>query len=104
MDTLNPVARFSLRQMDPNIRRGYISSASHPLPIRDRWLSPMANSRWMDPALKTFTPRLLEHFHQQGKPGLAWDMDAGRDLERLGRIGLDALVTDNLQGLVEQRA
>ena len=102
--SFNPVAPFVLRKMDPSIRRGYIWSATHPLPIRDRWLSPIANSSWMDPAEKTFTPRLLKYFHLQGKPVLAWDLDAGRDLERLGRMGLDALVTDNLQGLVEQRA
>jgi len=42
----------------------------------------------------------LKHFHRQGKPVLAWDEDAGRDLERLRAMRLDGIVTDHLTGLV----
>ena len=98
--SFNPVALLVLRLMEPNIRRGYIWSAQHPLPIRQRWLSPMAKPNWMNPDLKTFTPKVLKYFHQQGKPLLAWDEDAGRDLERLRAMRVDGIVTDRLTGLV----
>jgi glycerophosphoryl diester phosphodiesterase len=100
--SFNPVALFLVRLMDPRIPRGYIWSSSHPLPIRERWLGPLAQAHWMNPDLKTLTPRLLARFHCQGKPVLAWDVDVGRDLQTLGSMKLDALVTDNLGEFVSQ--
>lgn len=101
--SFNPMALLALRLMEPRIRRGYIWSAHHPLPIKERWLSPLANSHWMDPELRTCTRKVLEHFHRQGKPVLAWDVDVGESLKPLDGVKLDALVTDCLSALVKQR-
>ncbi len=98
--SFNPVALFFMRRMGPRLARGYIWSARHPLPISRRWLSPLAKPDWMDPDLHTFTPKLLERFHRQGKPVLAWDVDAGQDLEGLGAMGLDGVVTDTLSAFL----
>lgn len=100
--SFNPMALLAIRRQEPRIRRGYIWSARHPYPISRRWLSPVAGSHWANPDLRTFTPQVLDHFHRQGKPVLAWDSDAGRDLKVLGEMGLDGLVTDRLTGLVER--
>ena len=102
--SFNPMALWVLKLMEPRIRRGYIWSAKHPFPIRQRWLSPLAKPHWMDPDLETCTPKIVEHFHRQGKPVLAWDVDAGRSLTTLADMRLDALVTDNLSVLVNQKA
>ena len=101
--SFNPVALFVLRLMEPRARRGYIWCAKHPFPISGRWLSPFANTHWMDPDLETFNPKVLAHFHRQGKPVLAWDEDAGRDLDQLVRMRLDGVVTDRLTELVRQK-
>jgi len=101
--SFNPVALLMVRLLDTRIQRGYIWSAQHPLPIRERWLSPLAKAHWMNPDLKTLTPGLLQHFHGQGKPVLAWDVDVDRDLKQMRDMGLDALVTDNLSVFVRQR-
>ena len=101
--SFNPMALFAVKSMEPRIQRGYIWSAHHPLPIRDRWLSPLAKADWMAPDLRTTTPSLLRHFHQQGKPVLAWDLDVHQTLHPLDGIRLDALVTNSLRTLVSQR-
>ena len=63
----------------------------------------MANAHWSVPADATYNSRVLAHFHAQGKPVMAWDLDAGVDLEALERSGLDAVVTDNPQRLIDQK-
>ena len=98
--SFNPVALMAMRLMEPRVMRGYIWCAQHPFPISQRWLSPMAKAHWMDPDLKTFNAKVLRHFHGQGKPVLAWDLDAGRDIKRLSAMGVDGVVTDRLTGLV----
>ncbi|MQF69170.1 hypothetical protein FIM12_02380 [SAR202 cluster bacterium AD-804-J14_MRT_500m] len=103
ISSFNPVSLFALRLMEPRLKRGYIWCAKHPFPISDRWLSPMAQPHWMNPDLETFTPKMLTHFHNQGKPVLAWDLDSGKDLTFLSSIGLDAVVTDRLSELVQQK-
>ena len=101
--SFNPMALLAVRLIESRIKRGYIWCQQHPLPIRQRWLSPLANPYWMDPDLKTFTPKLLDRFHRQGKPVLAWDVDAGTDLQPLAKMGLDALVTDCSEAWLKQR-
>ena len=98
--SFNPVALLAMRLIESRVMRGYIWCARHPLPIRQRWLSPMAKAHWMDPDLETFNAKVLRHFHGQGKPVLAWDLDAGRDIECLSAMGIDGIVTDRLTGLV----
>ncbi len=101
--SFNPLALRLLRRLEPRIRRGYLWSARHPLPLRARWLSPLADPHWMGPALHTFTPEFLRRFHSQGKPVLARDADVGTDLERLGNMGLDGVIADDPEVFVRQR-
>ena len=101
--SFNPVSLFYLRRQEPHIAIGLIWSRRHPYPLRARWLSPLANPHWLDPADGTFTPKVLAHFHAQGKPVLAWDVDAGSDMERLSQMRLDAVVTDQPAHLARQK-
>ena len=101
--SFNPLALWSLRRIEPRIVRGYLWSARHPLPLRARWLSRLANPDWMGPALHTFTPELLERVHGQGKAVLARDIDVGMDLESLARMGLDAVIAADPEIFVKQR-
>ena len=72
--SFNPIAMILLRATEPRIIRGYISSHRHPLPMRARWFAPDRG---------TLTPKLLARFHAQGKPVVAWDLDAGTDMEQI---------------------
>ena len=63
----------------------------------------MADPYWAVPAEDTYNAGVLSHFHAQGKPVMAWDVDAGTDLQALGQMGLDAVVTDNPQRLIDQK-
>ena len=101
--SFNPVSLFYLRLLDRRITRGFIWTKRHPYPLRKRWLSPLAKAHWQDPADHTFTPTVLDHFHAQGKPVLAWDKDAGTDMEQLRRLGLDGVVSNNPGYLVSQK-
>ena len=102
--SFNPVSLFHLRRLEPRIAVGFIWSRRHPYPLRARWLSPLANPHWLAPAEYTFNSKVLAHFHAQGKSVLAWDVDAGTDMENLRRMGLDAVVTNHPARLISQRA
>ena len=101
--SFNPVALYHLRQMEPRVARGYIWSKRHPYPIRSRFLSPLVQPHWFDPAHDSFSSRLHHKFHRKGQRVLAWDQDLGCDLKRMAALRLDAVVTDDLESLVQQR-
>ena len=100
--SFNPLALRASRRLEPRIARGYLWSARHPLPLRARWLSPLAGPNWMGPALHTFTPELLQRFHSQGKLVLARDADVGTDLQHLADMGLDGVIADDPEVYVRQ--
>ena len=101
--SFNPIAVALLRAMEPRIIRGYIWSRRHPLPMRARWLSPLASPHWFAPDRRTFTPNLLATFHALGKSVVAWDLDTGTDMKLLGEMQVDAVVTDHPEVLVRQK-
>lgn len=101
--SFNPVALYHLRQLEPRIARGYIWSIKHPYPIRARWLSPLVQADWYDPANDSYNPKLHRKLQERGRRMLAWDTDFDCNLEEMARAGLEAVVTDRLAKTVEQK-
>ena len=101
--SFNPMAVAIIRALGPRIVRGYIWARRHPLPLRARWLSPLAKPYWFVPDKATATPEMLARFHARGNPVAAWDVDAGTDMGHLKKMGLDAAVTDHPEALVPQK-
>lgn len=102
--SFNPISLWELRKIEPRILRGYIWSRRHPPPIRSRCFSRLVRAHWYDPAHDSFNPRLMRNMRRRGVRTLAWDVDLGRDLLRMAEVRLDAVVTDDLPGLLRQRA
>ena len=100
--SFNPIATRALRSVAPRVLRGYTWSRKHPLPLRARWFSPLVRPDWLTPDRGTFTVEPLQSFHRQGKLVLAWDLDAGSEMEQLKEMRLDAVVTDRPDVLVRQ--
>ena len=100
--SFNPIAMVLLRVIEPRVIRGYIWSRRHPIPLRWRWLTRLVKADWYAPDRGTFTSEVLERSHSQGRPVAAWDLDSGSDMGQLGKMGLDAIVTDNPEKLVGQ--
>jgi len=101
--SFNPVALYHLRQLEPRIARGYIWSIKHPYPIRARWLSPLVQADWYNPANDSYNLKLHRKLQGRGRRMLAWDTDFGCSLERMAQAGLDAVVTNQLAQTVEQK-
>ena len=101
--SFNPIALFHLRRIEPQIARGYIWSRYHPYPIRSRWFSPLVKAHWYDPANDTYNPAVHEKFQRKGCRVLAWDVDFGRDLERMAALRLEAMVTDDVPLMVRRK-
>ena len=101
--SFNPISIIYLRLAHSRIVRGYIWSHKHVLPLRARWLEPLAAPRWLAPDRGTLTPRLLARAHAQGKLVAAWDMDGGPDMDSMSRMVLDAVITDRPDIMVAQR-
>ncbi len=101
--SFNPVALYHLRRMEPRIARGYIWSKKHPYPIRSRWLSPLVQAHWYDTADETYSLQAQRRFQRRGGRVLAWDVDFGRDLEKMAAVHLDAVVTDDLANMVGRK-
>ena len=101
--SFNPLPISYLRLVDSRIVRGYIWSHKHAMPLRRRWLEPLAAPQWLAPDRGTLTSQLLAGAHAQGKLVAAWDMDGGPDMDSMGRMGLDGVVTNRPDVMVEQR-
>ena len=101
--SFNPVALRHLRKIDPRIVRGYIWSRYHPYPIRERWLSPLADADWYDPAQDTYDAKTHRKLRLAGKRLLAWGSDFGNDLGKAAAAGVDAVVTNDLAELTSQK-
>jgi len=101
--SFNPVALYQLRKKEPRISRGYIWSKRHPYPIRSRWLSPLAQAQWYDPANDTCSPELHRKFRSRGQRVLAWDTDFNCDMAAMADARLDGVVTDRLAETVQQK-
>ena len=101
--SFNPIALFHLRRIEPRIARGYIWSRYHPYPIRSRWFAPIVKAQWYDPANDTYSPALHDKFQRKGSKVLAWDMDFGRDMERMASLRLEAMVTDDVTLMVGRK-
>ena len=101
--SFNPVALYHLRRLDPRIARGYIWSRYHPYPIRARWLMPLVQAHWYDPANDTYNLRVHRNFRRKQRRVLAWDVDFGGDLELMASVGLDAVVTDAPARMVQRK-
>ena len=101
--SFNPVALYHLRRLEPRISRGYIWSKRHPYPIRARWLSPLVQAQWYDPANDSYNLNLHRKARRLGRRVLAWDLDFDCDLEAMASVRLDATVTDRLAQMVAQK-
>lgn len=101
--SFNPISLYELRKLDPKIGRGYIWSRRHPFPIRSRCFSPLVQADWYDPANDSYNSALHRKFQARGSRVLAWDLDFGRDMERMAAARLDGVVTDSLQEMLEQK-
>ena len=102
--SFNPISLWELRKVEPRIMRGYIWSRRHPPPIRSRCFSPLVRADWYDPSNDSYNAGLMRKMRSRGVRTLAWDVDFGRDLARMGEARLDAAVTDDLGNLLRQRA
>ena len=101
--SFNPISLWELRKIEPRITRGYIWSRRHPFPIRSRCFSPLVQAHWYDPANDSYNPNLLDTMRRRGARMLAWDLDFDSDLARMASVRLDAVVTDSLEKLLEQK-
>ena len=101
--SFNPISLYELRKIDPQISRGYIWSRHHPFPIRSRCFSPLVQADWYDPANDSYNPTLHRKFQARGSRVLAWDLDFDRDMEQMAAARLDAIVTDSLQEMLDQK-
>ncbi len=101
--SFNPISLWELRKIEPRITRGYIWSRRHPFPIRSRCFSPLVQAHWYDPANDSYNPNLLDKMRRRGARMLAWDLDFDSDLARMASVRLDAVVTDSLEKLLEQK-
>ena len=101
--SFNPLALYYLRRLEPRISRGYIWSKRHPYPIRARWFSPLVNAQWYDPANDSYNLKVHRKVQRQGGRVLAWDLDFDRDMQAMAAVRLDAVVTDRLTRMVEQK-
>ena len=101
--SFNPIALWELRKIEPKISRGYIWSRYHPFPIRSRCFSPLVQADWYDPANDSYSPSLHRKFQTKGSRVLAWDLDFNREMEQMAAARLDAIVTESLQEMLDQK-
>ena len=56
-----------------------------------------------NPAHDSYSPTLHRKFQARGARVLAWDLDFDRDMEKMADARLEAIVTDSLQEMLDQK-
>jgi len=92
----DPVALYYLRQLEPRISRGYIWSKSHPFLFRPRWIRPLVQADWYDPANETYNGKQHVRFRQHGQRVFARDPDFRLGMDAMAAVRLGAVVNDRL--------
>lgn len=78
-----------IKSIDPNIKTGYISH---------RYVSSVVKSDYIDVlSMKSnlVTKSVIEEIHQNGKLIFVWTVNTKREIERMSRLGVDNIITDN---------
>ena len=72
-----------------------------PLPLRNRWFTPLAHPDSLNIGLELATPDYVARLRGKGYPVVVWTVNEPEDMRRMIALQVDGIITDRPDLLAE---
>ncbi|MCB9641062.1 MAG: hypothetical protein H6728_17420 [Myxococcales bacterium] len=101
VSSFNPFSMWRFRQIAPQIPRGLIYDKTLAFYLRDLWLLSVARPDALHPNFRIVNEAYMKWARKQGFAVNVWTVNAPEDMRRMIRLGVDAIITDFPQRLLQ---
>ena len=95
VSSFDPVALLQLHQHLPDVALAYLFHDEQPLPLRRGWVARWIGASLAHPQSTLCTEERVRAWHTAGLPVNAWTIDDRDELERMGRLGVDGVFSND---------
>ena len=99
--SFNPLRLMRLRALDPRIPRGMLYSPNSPVFVRQLWFLPLVQPDALHPHHSMVDEAYMRRARKWGVRVNAWTVDDPAEAERLVRLGVDGIITNDPRHLRE---
>lgn len=101
IQSFNPLALFYMRRINSNIATALLYHERLPLPLRQRWLVPLARPQVMHPSASMATEEHVRKMQRRGHPVVVWTVDDPAEMETMIERNVDGIMTNRPDVLKE---
>lgn len=100
VSSFNPFSMWRFRRIAPTLPRGLIYSKDTAFYLRDLWLLSLARPDALHPNFKIVDEAYIRWARKHGFAVNVWTVNEEKDMQRMIRLGVDAIITDFPQRLL----
>jgi glycerophosphoryl diester phosphodiesterase len=101
VSSFDPVSLLQLHRHLPDVALAYLFHDEQPLPLRRGWVGNWMGASVLHPQHTLCTPARVKAWHTAGLPINAWTVDDRAELERLARLGVDGVFSNDPAHAIE---
>ncbi|MFQ6028939.1 MAG: glycerophosphodiester phosphodiesterase [Dehalococcoidia bacterium] len=101
IQSFNPLALFHVKRANSAIATGLLYSGDLPLPLRNRWLTPLAHPDSLNVGMDLATADHVAEMRAKGYPVVVWTVDQPDDMQRMIDLGVNGIMTNRPELLAE---
>jgi glycerophosphoryl diester phosphodiesterase len=101
VSSFDPIALLQLHRYLPDVALAYLFHDEQPLPMRRGWIGSWMGASLLHPQHTLCTEASVKAWHTTGLPINAWTVDDRSGLQRLARLGIDGVFTNDPAHAIE---
>ena len=94
VSSFNPITLIKMRWADPKIQLGLLYYQPLPLFLRQAWFTPIMQPEALHPHYSLVNEELVTWAHSRGCAVNVWTVNDLAEAKRLAELGVDAIITD----------
>jgi len=95
VSSFDPLALVSFHRHLPDVALAYLFHDEQPLPFRKGWVGNWMGASVLHPQHTLVTEASVKAWHAAGAPINVWTVDDDAELQRLARLGVDGVFTND---------
>jgi len=95
VSSFDPVSLIQLHRHVPEVALAYLFHEDQALPLRRGWVGSWMGASLLHPSSQLCTAATVKAWHTAGLPINAWTVDDRAELERLARLGVDGVFSND---------
>jgi glycerophosphoryl diester phosphodiesterase len=96
VSSFDPFVLVQMHRQLPDVALAYLFHDEQPLPARRGWVGRWTGASLFHPQHTLCTEETVKAWHTAGLPVNAWTVDDTKELERLGRLGIDGVFSNDV--------